>query len=105
MADAPQTITPKPTTAVDRIAAALKEGGYVKGARGPNHGKKINGVLRLAIPHIELLAGDLLEACNLCKNKTDIVLAQTKGSSANPPDSMVAIYADDAFHIVEQAGL
>lgn len=102
MADAPQE--PK-STAADRIAAKLKDEGKVKGYRGPNHGKVINGVKRLDIPHIGVLAGDLLEVCNACKNKTDIVLAQTKGASANPPEAMVYLYADDAFHIVEQAGL
>ena len=98
-----EIIQPK-SAAVERIAAALKDGKFTKGFRGPDHGKKIGGVLRIARQHIELMAGDVLEACNQCKTKTEIVESQTKGCSAVSPETLVVIYADDAFHIVEQAG-
>jgi hypothetical protein len=82
-------------TAAERIAAALvnKE----KGWRGSTPTER----------HlVQLFAADILECCGAVKSPSEIVLALQKGSTPfkDKIEHEVAIYADDAHHLLEQLG-
>lgn len=92
--------------AAQRIKQALLDGNKQKGWRGPDHGKRSKGGLQIVQrQHIALTAGDVVEACDSVISQTQIVTDLRQGSAALPPEAEVVIYADDAFHLVEQCGL
>jgi len=51
--------------------------------------------------HVKLLAGDVVEACDLVAEPSQIVKDLRMGSAAVPQKTVVTIQADDAFHLIE----
>lgn len=87
-------------TACERLADALKQGGKTRGYREPKY--KPDGTLdQYAKQMIEIVAGDVVEACALVATKDEIVKALEKGSAAGSPERKVTIYADDLFHLLD----
>lgn len=82
------------TRAAARIREAIKD--KTRNFRGPNEERE----------YVELAAGDVATLCAAAPDQADeVVHAQTKGCGTAPPTRKVVIYADDAFHLLDLAGM
>jgi uncharacterized protein YqfA (UPF0365 family) len=80
-------------SAKQRILAALAEQKKTRGLRGSKGEKAF----------VELRAGDIVEACAAVPLPDAVVTALHDGSAAGDEERPVVIYADDAFHLCDQA--
>lgn len=79
------------TSAAGRLRLCLT--GKTRGFRGPQGERQM----------VEVVAGDLAEACAKVAAPDDVVSALARGVSATRPERKVVVYADSLFHLIEKA--
>ena len=86
-------------TAADRLNEALTVGGKVRGFRKQNfrHDGTLESISR---HHIEVRAGDVVEACAKATRRDDVVCTLANGC-AGDPERKVVLHADDVFHVLD----
>jgi hypothetical protein len=87
-------------TAVERLRDALAAGNKVRGFRKPIYRADCT-LDHYAQHHVEIVAGDVLEACALADPTVQVVKDLKKGSSAVPPETHVVVYADDLYALLD----
>jgi len=78
--------------AIDRLKKAVE--GKPRGWRGPNREQHL----------VEVFAGDVVECCAKVAQSTQVTADLKKGSAGLRPEQLVAIQADDCYHLIDQAG-
>lgn len=89
---------------VEMLSDALEKGGKVRGFRQPKY-REDGSLEGYARQLIEVLASDIVSACDQAGPGDPIVDALRKGSFywRDHPEKKVAVQADDLFHLVEAA--
>lgn len=87
---------------LDRIRAALTDGGYEGGLRSSRPGRRYGVVSTGQL--VPLMAGDVVALCASIREPDQKCRELAKGCACVGPDAIVRLESDDVCHLVELAG-